>query len=472
MTTAHTKKVQYIQGQIKAYNKAGMVKKLRFYHGGSHSTRIETESEYFFIDISDLSKVIKVDTKKRVAYVEPNVPMDQLVKETLKYGLIPAVVMEFPGITVGGGVNGGALESSSYRYGQFNDTCIEYEIILADGSIVTANSRLNKDLFYGISGSYGSLGLISLAKVTLVPATQYVLLTIHKTGSSHSAVTKLEIEIKNNKNDYVEGIIFSKNHSAIITGKRVEKRNLPTQTFSKARDLWFYEYAKKITQNNNKYQVLVPTVDYLFRYNLGAFWMGEYAFPALHVPSWRITKFLLKPILNTRKLHDGFKAMGMAHDYFVQDFYTPFNKTTDLIEYSEKKLGIYPIWLCPIQFVRTSQKLSPHYIKADMLIDVGIWGQTEKYMKNPVGINREFEIYLKKIDARKMLYAHAYYTQEEFWKIFDKKWYEGLRRKYSAEKMFPTIWEKVRTSSSSHPHAWRGLAKFLLETLQGKNLNR
>ena len=51
------------------------------------------------------------------ALVEPNVPMDTLVRETLRYGLLPPVVPEFPGITAGGGFAGTAAESGSFKYG-------------------------------------------------------------------------------------------------------------------------------------------------------------------------------------------------------------------------------------------------------------------------------------------------------------------------------------------------------------------
>ena len=43
--------------------------------------------------------------------------MDRLVESTLKYNLIPPVVMEFPGITAGGGFAGTSGESSSFKYG-------------------------------------------------------------------------------------------------------------------------------------------------------------------------------------------------------------------------------------------------------------------------------------------------------------------------------------------------------------------
>lgn len=48
------------------------------------------------VDTSRLNHVVSVDVEKMTALVEPNVPMDRLVEETLKYGLVPPVVMEFP----------------------------------------------------------------------------------------------------------------------------------------------------------------------------------------------------------------------------------------------------------------------------------------------------------------------------------------------------------------------------------------
>ncbi|ENI08504.1 hypothetical protein COCC4DRAFT_37225, partial [Bipolaris maydis ATCC 48331] len=71
----------------------------------------------------------------KTALIEPNVPMDVLVQETMKAGLLPPVVMEFPGITVGGGFVGTAGESSSFKYGFFDRTVLSAEVVLADGTL-------------------------------------------------------------------------------------------------------------------------------------------------------------------------------------------------------------------------------------------------------------------------------------------------------------------------------------------------
>ena len=41
------------------------------------------------------------------------------------------------------------------------------------------------------------------------------------------------------------------------------------------------------------------------------------------------------------------------------------------------------------------------------------------------------------------MYAHAYYTEQEFWDIYDEEKYKRLRREYHAESL-PSVYEKVR----------------------------
>ena len=73
----------------------------RIFHASTNSTRQTSRRRQNTVDISSLSRVLEVNVEARSALVESNVPMDRLVERTLKHGLIPTVVMEFPGITTG-----------------------------------------------------------------------------------------------------------------------------------------------------------------------------------------------------------------------------------------------------------------------------------------------------------------------------------------------------------------------------------
>lgn len=65
--------------------------------------------------------------------------MGQLSRTLEPLGLALAVVPELDQLTVGGLVMGTGVESSSHVYGLFQHICLEYELVLADGSVVTCN---------------------------------------------------------------------------------------------------------------------------------------------------------------------------------------------------------------------------------------------------------------------------------------------------------------------------------------------
>ena len=75
--------------------------------------------------------------------------MDKLTEETMRHGLVPPVVPEFSGITAGRAAQGGAKESSSFKYGTVHDCCLEYEIILGNRELVTASREKNSVLLLG-----------------------------------------------------------------------------------------------------------------------------------------------------------------------------------------------------------------------------------------------------------------------------------------------------------------------------------
>src|SRR3989338_2768525 len=77
------------------------------------------------IDVRDFNNVITIDKNNLLAEVEGMVTYEKFVNETLKRGLLPAVVPELKGITVGGAISGTGLESSSFRYGFVHESVLE-----------------------------------------------------------------------------------------------------------------------------------------------------------------------------------------------------------------------------------------------------------------------------------------------------------------------------------------------------------
>src|SRR4029079_14588991 len=122
------------------------------------------------IDISGLNQVLTIDREARLCTAEPGVSFASLIAETLKYGLVPVVVPELEGISLGGAVAGCSVESMSYRYGGFHDGAVEYELISGAGERFVCSSQKEALLFDMIHGSYGTLGVLSRLTFRLVPA--------------------------------------------------------------------------------------------------------------------------------------------------------------------------------------------------------------------------------------------------------------------------------------------------------------
>lgn len=95
--------------------------------------------------------------------------MDAFVNETLKYGLVPPVVMEFPGSTCGGAFAGTGGESNSFRWGTFDRVANGVEVVLADEEIVwVSEDNERSDLLDARAGAFGTLDIVTLLEVILV----------------------------------------------------------------------------------------------------------------------------------------------------------------------------------------------------------------------------------------------------------------------------------------------------------------
>jgi delta24-sterol reductase len=411
------------------------------------------------IDISTMNHVLSVDVSKRVAVVEPNVPMDKLVNATLKYGLLPPVVPEFPGITLGGAIQGAAAETSSHKYGCVSQTVNWMEYILGDGSVVKASATDHADLFYGSAGSYGSLGLITAAEINLIPAKKYVNIT-HFQITSFAEGVKLMKLYANDESDFGEGYMFSKDRGAIVIGTMSDEIQGKFRRFSRPQDNWYFLYIKAVAKSGVQITDTLPIKDYLFRFNRGAFWAAEIGFREYGLPFNRFVRFIFDPLLRTRKLYQVVQESGASQSYICQDIMLPEAGMVPFLEFIDEEFNMYPIGGCPIK-PEPRSPLQCNGIKTDILFNVGVYGlRVEPYDKF-VDASRQIEIKTNQLGGKKWFYSHNYYSEAEFWKIYDKQWYQQLRQKYKATSL-PDIYNRTRVKEQYKVSKRRGVLKTVL----------
>lgn len=485
----HRALVQKISATVRAFYNAK--EPYRIFHGSTNSTRPQPHGKRAAtVDISALRNVLSVDETRRTALVEPNVPMDRLVETTLKHGLVPPVVMEFPGITAGGGFAGTAGESSSFKHGFFDDTVASVELVMPDGEVVTAANPNTPtgaggqyaDLFRGAAGAVGTLGVTTLLELNLVRAKKFVRTRYRRTGSVAEAVAAVREETARAENDYVDGILFSKDHGVVITGQMTDEKpaSAPVQTFSRAKDPWFYMHVQERTAsspqatattqgaeegNQDEY---IPLAEYLFRYDRAGFWVGRAGWTYFKlVPFNKLTRWFLDDFLHTRMLYRALHGSGESARFVVQDIAVPFATAPDLVDYTASELGIWPLWLCPLKrrapptfhpFTTTPGKAAEEK-EDDMMLNVGVWGWGPSDRGEFVRANRALEAKVRELGGMKWLYAHTYYDEPEFWDMYGGRgWYDALRAKYKADEAgLPTVYDKVKVDLDKTKAAGGGL---------------
>ena len=111
------------------------------------------------IDMS-LMKGVRVDPASSTVRVEAGCTSGDVDHATHAFGLaVPFGIVSTTGVaglTLGGGI--GYL---SRKYGLTIDNLLEADVVLADGSIVTASPSQNADLFWGLRGGGGNFGIVT-----------------------------------------------------------------------------------------------------------------------------------------------------------------------------------------------------------------------------------------------------------------------------------------------------------------------
>jgi hypothetical protein len=127
--------------------------------GGHNGPGLGSCDDGLVIDLS-LMKGVRVDRTNATVRVEPGCTSGDVDHATHPFGLaVPFGIVSTTGVaglTLGGGT--GYL---TRRYGLTIDNLVEADVVLADGSVVTASESQNSDLFWALRGGGGNFGVVS-----------------------------------------------------------------------------------------------------------------------------------------------------------------------------------------------------------------------------------------------------------------------------------------------------------------------
>lgn len=139
--------------------------------GGHSLGHYSVVDDAVVIDFSQMKKV-DVDPVSGIARVQAGATSADIVAAAGPHGLA-LTTGDTPSVGIGGLTTGGGIGFMVRKYGLTIDSLRSAQVVLADGSVVTASEDEHPDLFWAIRGGGGNFGIITeftfqLARVGLV----------------------------------------------------------------------------------------------------------------------------------------------------------------------------------------------------------------------------------------------------------------------------------------------------------------
>ncbi|MCL6495802.1 MAG: FAD-binding oxidoreductase [Ignavibacterium sp.] len=127
--------------------------------GGHNAGGLGICDDGLVIDLSNINYVY-VDTKSKTIRVGGGATWGDVDHAAHAFKLaVPSGIISTTG--VGGLTLGGGVGYLSRKYGLTIDSILEVDMVLADGSFVTASAKENTDLYWAIRGGGGNFGIIT-----------------------------------------------------------------------------------------------------------------------------------------------------------------------------------------------------------------------------------------------------------------------------------------------------------------------
>ena len=413
------------------------------------------------LDLNKFVGIIDFDEKNATVTVGGKTPFKMLTEFLIPRGLCPQVVPELDTITVGGAISGVGIESSSFRHGFVHNSMIEIHVLMGDGRVIKASEQENQDLFRGFAHSYATLGYILSAKLRLMKCTRDVRI-VAKRMSLRETMKCIQEEVKGDRADFIEGIVFDKNDALVLTATFTKTSFSASNRVELPRDGRFKDILESRTQKNNSTSFVMSTYDYLWRWDADMFW-GTDDLPGLGSSTLRTIlgrRVLRATVLwwlgqKVRRISSFFSHLfkkTIERERVIQDLGLPFPNAVHFIEQViENNHAQLPFWLCPARFegIHEAATLWPpprgQPKSGGWMLDIASFGSVPRHKSSEDKYyhNRALDKLLDQLGGGKTFYSDVLYTRDFIHEHFNGDEYEKLKRKYDPHSRFPMLCDKV-----------------------------
>jgi FAD/FMN-containing dehydrogenase len=401
------------------------------------------------LDTSGLTGVISVDRDARTADVAGMCTYEDLVAATLPYGLSPLVVPQLKTITLGGAVSGLGIESTSFRNGMPHESVLELDILTGAGEVVTASPQQHADLYRAFPNSYGTLGYAVRLRIALEAVEPFVALRHLRYHSVSELVEAMDGIVETGdldgvRVDYLDGVVFSADEGYLSVGVKTSAAG-PVSDYTD-QDIYY----RSIQHDRGIVTDRLTIHDYLWRWDTDWFWCSA-AFGAQHpwLRRWwprryRRSSFYWKLLAYEHRLGlvDRLEQLHgrPPRERVVQDVEVPIEGCVEFLDWFLSSVPIEPIWLCP---VRQRDRWSLYPMRTGRsYVNLGFWSSV------PGGAsegetNRRIEQKVGELDGVKSLYSDAYYSRDEFDRLYGAGDYRTVKRAYDPDSRLLDLYAKA-----------------------------
>ncbi len=413
------------------------------------------------LDVSAFTSVISVDPVTRTAEVGGMTTYEDLVAATLPHRLMPTVVPQLRTITLGGAVTGLGIESSSFRSGLPHEAVEEIEILTPTGETVVARrDNEHADLFYGFPNSYGTLGYSLRLRIRLEPVEPFVHLRHLRFGSAKEAMDAMariaaDSEHGGERVDFLDGVAFGPDEVYLTLASFTD--SAPWTSDYTGHDIYYRSIPRYAGTGPGDYMTVE---DYIWRWDTDWFWCSR-AFGVQNPTVRRLWPRSLKRSDVYRRL----VALDRRTDFsrllnhyrgrpqqepLIQDIEVGVERGAEFLDFFHDRIGMSPVWICPL---RLSEKGTPgegghiwplYPLKQERLyVNFGFWGMVPmKRGQRRHHHNLLVEEEVTRLDGHKSLYSDAFYSEEEFWRLYNGDAYDRLKRTYDPQGRLLDLYAK------------------------------
>lgn len=395
------------------------------------------------IDIRGLDRILDIDVAARRCVAEPGVPFCDLVKKTLALGLLPKLVPELKTITIGGAIAGCSVESMSYKYGGFHDSCRSYEIVTGTGEILRCSANENPLVFEMIHGSYGTLGILTRAEFDLIPAKPYVRMEYLRTHTFEEFEQQMLEHCNADHVDFIDALVHGPNHFVLCLGTFV---NQAPRTSRYDGLKVFYKSTAELRED------YLTTYDYLFRYDTECHWLSRtLPIPGMEHPAMRL--LLGRVLLGSTNMLTWSKRLRpllklQEDPHVVVDVFIPRKNFGTFFRWYEKVLDYYPLWVVPYRAPKVYPWIDPsHADRAGdtLYIDCAVYGKRNTPQTNYYKLleDKTFEL-----GGIKTLISRNSYDRETFWSVYNRQAYDKVKQQTDPHNLLRNLYDKFHPNSA------------------------